>query len=202
MPVGRGAIHNRRRNHAADATINHKIDLVKKFRRLFIPVGLLITLANLLSFADSMEIAPFFRIQNFQKVELDRMTKLRLVKPRDLPPTTARTPSESYMYREILRGEIVPNCYLPLNATRVLAGEAQVADGVTISPDSSIGMISEHDEERVSDECKQSIYFTQNQIHIDRKQCPKGLCIRVNGTNIYRNEPLKIDSAGKQFCLE
>jgi hypothetical protein len=171
--------------------------------RLFLPLGFLLTMVNLLTFVEITPIDPLIRILRLPKVYARQMTEIQLVKPRDLvdPHASPFVPPESYMYPAILLGKMVPNCYQPMNRIHVLSGEEAVADGVEIKGNGSIDLIEPNEKLSISKACRDSIFLTQNSIFIDPKLCPKEICLRINSANIYEKPLVSLDPTGWKYCL-
>lgn len=149
--------------------------------------GLLIALANFITFFPRLEGEKLKEILSYANVAVGEMKETALVLPR-----TQRT---SFMYEQILKGRAVLNCYMPLTRDIAVTSETITMSHEYLTPANSVKVLPFIDEP-----CLQNSFFTQNDVFISA-DCPPGTCTNLNGVNLHKLNVFKYDSAQHRFCL-
>lgn len=142
-------------------------------------IVLLFVTINIISFfpsprylAGNLEILA--KIKETNTVVSDKLNIIKFAKERNN--------FSSSMYYEVLRGNIVPNCYQPLIRNMYFAGEET---GVNFSKTAIIPILTSA--KPLSRKCLSESFVTQNEIFIDQ-DCPQEHCLNLNALNLYDKE--------------
>ena len=153
--------------------------------RWIAPVGVVVTFGSCLTFLPHLETAIFRAAQHGTG---------------DPSPGKLRTLSLdwNFLFSAVRQGQIVPNCYNPIQRETKLVRESEYAPWLAVEHgkidlvSSEIGPISEA--------CRASAFVSQNAVEFDESACPVDLCFVLNDLNLPDTAKLAWDAKRKLFC--
>ncbi|MBS2029377.1 MAG: hypothetical protein JST54_15855 [Deltaproteobacteria bacterium] len=151
---------------------------------------------NLTSFLSTLRPESARSILSAPKDPIAHMNTLRVGRE--------RSEDHSYMYRSILRGIAMLNCYDPIaretRLVREFVGRPEFMNGSGHLQDGTVLPLIDPQVGSPPESCRAGSYFTQNRIVMDAS-CPVGTCVNANGLNLWGDSRLVLNTELNKYCL-